>query len=108
MDSWVVVGLMRATLCHMPLPPCLPDFFFLPTTTNRPTRHRTERLAEALREERRNEGAFQPLPFHYVEIVHLLLQGSVAPLCVHMCVCVPVPVCVWSVWSARGLSFLPS
>ncbi len=37
----------------------------------------TERLAEALREERRNEGVFQPLPFHYVEIAHLLLQGWV-------------------------------
>jgi len=41
------------------------------------TQINTERLAEALRDERRNEGVFQPLPFHYVEIAHLLLQGWV-------------------------------
>jgi hypothetical protein len=53
-----------------------------------------ERLAEALREERRNEGAFQPLPFHYVEIAHLLLQGYVFACVWSRCVCV----CVCEGW----------
>ena len=42
----------------------------------------SENLAEALRQERAQEGVFQGLDFHYVEVANLLLKG-----------CVPIYLC---------------
>ena len=36
-----------------------------------------ERLSEMRREERKDSEVFQPLPFHYIEIAHLLLREYV-------------------------------
>lgn len=44
------------------------------TSAPRTPRRGTENLEALLREERRNEGEFSPLPFHYVEIASLLLK----------------------------------